>query len=161
MKIFYRIRIRILFVNFFLPNTNNIRQKFSNEYEYEYYSSKNFHRIRIRILFGLKISPNTNTNNKLFEYIRIYSNIFKHRIIPSLMKSHAKKLFKILAFFVTFLQLILPQNVLCIFLFSLCLHWIWKCHYICLCPPPFYFLFSNVSRVLRLKVLFNFDFHFL
>ena len=69
-------------------NTKNIRQKISTEYEYEYYSTKNFHRIRIRILFGLKISPNTNTNSRLFECIRIYSNIFKY--ILSQMDIYAK-----------------------------------------------------------------------
>ena len=73
-----RIRIRIIFVIFFLPNTNIIRQKISTEYEYEYYSSKIFHRIRIWILFGLKISRNTNTNSWLFEYIQIYLNIFEY-----------------------------------------------------------------------------------
>ena len=69
-------------------NTNNIRQKISTEYEYEYYSTKIFHRIRIRILFGLKISPNTNTNSRLFECIRMYSNIFKY--ILSQMDIYAK-----------------------------------------------------------------------
>ena len=73
-------------------NTNTIRQKISTEYEYEYYSVWKYHRIRIRII----------SYSNIFEYIPIYSNIFKHRIIPSLMKSHAKKLFEILAFFVTF-----------------------------------------------------------
>ena len=91
---FYRIRIRIIFVKNFPTNTNTntIRQKISTEYEYEYYSVWKYHRIRIRII----------SYSNIFEYIPIYSNIFKHRIIPSLMKSHAKKLFEILAFFVTF-----------------------------------------------------------
>ena len=90
----YRIRIRIIFVKNFPTNTNTntIRQKISTEYEYEYYSVWKYHRIRIRII----------SYSNIFEYIPIYSNIFKHRIIPSLMKSHAKKLFEILAFFVTF-----------------------------------------------------------
>ena len=106
---FYRIRIRIIFVKKFLPNTNTniIRQKFSTEYEYEYYSVWKYHRIRIRIvdysnIFECIRIPNYSFSNGDFWKI-IISNSCSDVVLHHFISGNNILLF---------IQLILPQNVL-------------------------------------------------
>ena len=91
------------------------------------YLSTNFHRIRLRILFCLKISPNTNMNSWLFEYILISNYSFSNGDLCKILISNSCSNVLSCHFLsgnnlLLFIQLILPQNVLCIFLFWL---WLW------------------------------------